>query len=117
MEVTMEVMEIYHPIKESDYLVKQAQEKAMAGDHSTAVNYLKQAVEKYPKNAQALTLLGNCQDCLDNVNDAIASYDKALQIDPDDAETWFDKGMSLKKIGKLNEATQCIEKCIELFCR
>ena len=117
VEVLMEVMEIYHPILESDYLVKQAQEKAMAGDHFTAINYLKQAVEKYPTNAHALTLLGNCQDCLDNVNDAIASYNKALQIDPDDAETWFNKGMSLKKIGKLNEATQCIEKCIELFCR
>jgi tetratricopeptide (TPR) repeat protein len=115
MEETMEELGKYIAITESEYLVKQAQEKAMAGDHSTAVNYLKIAVEKYPENSHALTLLGNCQDCLDNVQDAIISYDKALQIDPDNAEIWFNKGMSLKKIGQLNEATQCIEKCINLF--
>ncbi len=38
---------------ESDYLVRQAQEKAMAGDHFTAVKYLKDAIEKYPRNANA----------------------------------------------------------------
>jgi len=116
MEEIMEAMGI-HAITESEYLVRQAQETAMAGDHFTAVSYLKQAVEIYPQNANALTLLGNCQDCLDNVKDAIAFYDKALQIDPNDAETWFNKGMSLKKLGQINEATQCIEKCLNLNFR
>jgi Flp pilus assembly protein TadD len=51
------------------------------------------------------------------VKDAIAFYDKALQIDPNDAETWFNKGMSLKKLGQINEATQCIEKCMNLNFR
>jgi tetratricopeptide (TPR) repeat protein len=102
--------------KESDYLVRQAQEKAMAGDHFTAVKYLKEAIEKYPRNANAHMLLGNCQDCMDKVDDAIASYDKALQMDPDNAEAWFNKGMTLKKKGQITESTQCIEKCINLYC-
>lgn len=102
--------------KESDYLVRQAQEKAMAGDHFTAVKYLKEAIEKYPRNANAHMLLGNCQDCLDKVDEAIASYDKALQMDPDNAETWFNKGMTLKKKGQITESTECIEKCINLYC-
>jgi Flp pilus assembly protein TadD len=110
----MEALGINHAITESEYLVRQAQERAMTGDHFTAVSYLKQALDTYSKNAHALTLLGNCQDCLDNVKHAIESYDKALQIDPDDAETWFNKGMSLKKIGQINEATQCFEKCMDL---
>ena len=116
LEEIMEAMGI-QAITESKFLVRQAQEKAIAGDHFTAVNYLKQAVDLYPQNAKALTLLGNCQDCLDNVKDAIAFYDKALQIDPNDAETWFNKGMSLKKLGQINEATQCIEKCMNLNFR
>jgi len=114
---TMEALGMNNARMESEYLVRQAQERAMAGDHFTAVSYLKQALDAYSKNAHALTLLGNCQDCLDNVKHAIESYDKALQIDPDDAETWFNKGMSLKKIGQINEATQCFEKCMDLNFR
>ena len=115
MEVTS-VQWISSAKNESDYLVKQAQEKAMAGDHFTAVKYLKEAIDKYPRNANAHTLMGNCQDCLDKLDDAIASYDTALQMDPDNAETWFNKGMTLKKKGQINESTMCIEKCINLFC-
>jgi tetratricopeptide (TPR) repeat protein len=102
--------------KESDYLVSQAQEKAMSGDHFIAVKYLKEAIEKYPRNANAHTLMGNCQDCLDKLDDAIAAYDTALELDPDNAEVWFNKGMTLKKKGLITESTQCIEKCIDLYC-
>ena len=88
----------------------------MAGDHFTAVKYLKEAIDKYPRNSSAHILLGNCQDCMDKIEDAIASYDKALEMDPDNAEAWFNKGMTLKKRGQIKESTQCIEKCINLFC-
>ncbi|MCK9591543.1 MAG: tetratricopeptide repeat protein [Methanoregula sp.] len=101
---------------EAEYLVRQAQERAMAGDHTTAINYLMKAIDKNPGYPEAYTLLGNCQDCLDRKEDAIASYDKALQIDPSHADAWFNKGMSLKKLGKTKEATQCIEKSIDLYC-
>ena len=112
----MEVIGIPSAKTESDYLVKQAQEKAMAGDHFLAVKYLKEAIDINPRNANAHLLLGNCQDCLEKVEEAIISYDKALWIDPENAEAWFNKGMTLKKIGNLKEATLCIEKCIDLYC-
>ena len=115
MEV-VEVQWIQGAKTESDYLVRQAQEKAMAGDHFTAVKYLKEAIDTYPGNANAHTLLGNCQDCMDKIEEAIAAYDTALQMDPDNAETWFNKGMTLKKKGQIKESTICIEKCIHLFC-
>jgi tetratricopeptide (TPR) repeat protein len=116
LEEKMEAIGIPSAKTESDYLVRQAQEKAMAGDHFLAVKYLKEAIDLYPRNANAHLLLGNCQDCLEKVEDAIISYDKALAIDPDNAEAWFNKGMTLKKIGNLKEATLCIEKCIDLYC-
>jgi tetratricopeptide (TPR) repeat protein len=100
---------------ESEYLVRQAQEKAMTGDHFLAVKYLKDAIELHPRNANAHTMLGNCQDCLDKLEDAIASYDTALRIDPDNAEAWFNKGMTLKKQGQITESTKCVEKCISLY--
>jgi tetratricopeptide (TPR) repeat protein len=112
----MELSGMNNEVSEAEYLVRHAQEKAMSGDHSSAVNYLKIAIEKYPLFAEAYTLLGDCQDCLNKREDAITSYDKALQIDPGYAEAWFNKGMVLKKMGQSKEATQCIEKSINLYC-
>ena len=112
----MELHGMHSAVREAEYLVRQAQEKAMSGDHASAVVYLKKAIDKDPRYADAYTLLGNCQDCLDKSEEAISSYDKALQIDSGQAEAWFNKGMSLKKLGKAKEATSCVEKSIDLYC-
>jgi tetratricopeptide (TPR) repeat protein len=115
-EVKMKLDGMAGTFMEPEYLVRQAQELAMAGDHITAVNYLKKAIEANPRYTQAYTLLGNCQDCLGQNEEAIASYDKALQIDPGHADAWFNKGISLKKTGQIKESMQCIEKSIDLYC-
>ncbi len=112
----MELHGMHSAVREAEYLVRQAQEKAMKGDHASAVTYLKKAIDKDPRYADAYTLLGNCQDCLDRNEEAISSYDKAIQIDSGNADAWFNKGMILKKIGQTKEATQCIEKSIDLYC-
>jgi len=112
----MKLNEMAGAVMDPDYLVRQAREKAMAGDHTTAVNYLKKAIEANPRYIEAHTLLANCQDCLGQNEEAIASYDKALQIDPGHADAWFSKGMVLKKTGQIKESVQCIEKSIDLYC-
>src|SRR5665647_2143754 len=112
----MELQGVHSAEREAEYLVRRAQENAMIGDHSRAVTYLKKAIDKHPRYTEAYILLGNCQDCLDKQQDAIASYDKALHLDPGHADAWFNKGMVLKKTGKTTEATQCIEKSIDLYC-
>jgi tetratricopeptide (TPR) repeat protein len=113
----MELYGEHRVLGEAESLVRQAQDRAMAGDHNSAINFLMKAIDRNPRYSEAYTLLGNCQDCLDKNDDAIASYNKALQIDPGDAETWFNKGMSLKKTGQINEAAQCFEKCMDLNFR
>jgi Tfp pilus assembly protein PilF len=115
-EVKMKLNGMAGTLMEPDYLVRQAREKVMAGDHHTAVKYLKKAIEANPRYTEAYTLLGNCQDCLGQNEEAIASYNKALQIDPSQADAWFNKGMSLKKTGQTKESMQCIEKSIDLYC-
>ena len=42
----MELHGFHNTVTEAEYLVRQAQEKAMTGDHSAAVNYLKKAIDK-----------------------------------------------------------------------
>ncbi len=113
----MKLNEIHGTFSEAEYLIRQAREKAMGGDHATAINYLKQAIASNPRYAEAYTLLGDCQDCIGKNEDAIASYNQALAIDPCHADAWFNKGMSLKKIGQSKEGSQCIERSIDLYCR
>ena len=104
------------PLCEAKYFVRLARENAKTGDHFSAIKYLYKAIDKYPGYAEAYAQLAICQHCLDKFEDALASYNKALHLDPGNAETWFNKGMMLKKNGQIEAATQCIEKSIDLFC-
>jgi Flp pilus assembly protein TadD len=44
----------------------------------------------------------------------MTSYDEALRHDPYNAETWFNKGLILKRIGREDEAFSCINRGIDL---
>ena len=68
------------------------------------------------KREQDCVEQGNIRDSLGQYEEAIASYDSALKIDPGDADAWFDKGMTLKKMGKSKEAESCVDTAINLYC-
>ena len=68
------------------------------------------------KREQDCVEQGNIRDSLGQYEGAIASYDSALKIDPNDADAWFDKAMTLKKMGKSKEAESCVETAINLYC-
>ncbi|HUW86243.1 MAG TPA: tetratricopeptide repeat protein, partial [Methanoregula sp.] len=53
---------------------------------------------------------------LNQSDSAIPYYEKVIQIDPFYADAWFNKGMSIRKMGNEKEATLCIERAIELCC-
>jgi tetratricopeptide (TPR) repeat protein len=45
----------------------------------------------------------------------IKDYDRALQINPHDADAWLNKGIILKKMGKHSDGARCIETAINLY--
>ena len=45
--------------------------------------------------------------------EAIASYDKALEIKPDKHEAWYNRGNALGKLGKWEEAIASYDKALE----
>lgn len=47
-------------------------------------------------------------------NEAIACYDKAIEIDPMYADAWNNKGFSLDELGKYQEAEACYDKALEI---
>ena len=67
------------------------------------------------KHEEELVKEGDLLDSKGQYEKAIADYDKALLIDPEDADVWFDKGETLKKMGKLAEAEKCFEMATRLY--
>jgi len=67
------------------------------------------------KHEEELVKEADLLDSAGQFEKAIADYDKALQIDPDDADVWFDKGETLKKMGRLAEAEKCFEMATKLY--
>jgi len=100
----------------AQYFVGIAREKAIAGDHAIAMEYLKKAIVTEPQQADAYSLMGDCYDCIGQHEQAIRFYDQALGVDPHYADAWFNKGVSLRNLGREKESARCIEKSIEIYC-
>jgi hypothetical protein len=50
----------------------------------------------------------------ENYEEAIKAYDKAIEINPQDSDTWYNKGLCLAHLGKYNEAVEALDKAIEI---
>ena len=51
---------------------------------------------------------------LGRFDEALASYDRALALEPESAGMWNNKGSLLMELGRLEAALQCFERAIDL---
>ena len=58
--------------------------------------------------------LGNIYEKLAKHEEAIGSYDKAIEIDPDNVYAWNNKGTALGELGRHDEALKCFDKILEI---
>jgi tetratricopeptide (TPR) repeat protein len=49
--------------------------------------------------------------------DALACFEEALLIDPNDPDIWNKKGISLRSLGRYEEAIECFNKSLEISPR
>jgi tetratricopeptide (TPR) repeat protein len=57
---------------------------------------------------------GNTLDELGRYEEAIASYDKTIEIKPDDDAAWYNRGFALLNLGRYEEAIASFDKTIEI---
>jgi tetratricopeptide (TPR) repeat protein len=57
--------------------------------------------------------LGNLQGVRKNYEEAISSYDKAVEFKPDYYEAWNNRGISLANLGRYEEAISSYDKAVE----
>ncbi len=53
-------------------------------------------------------------DDLGRLEEALACYEKAIEINPKDEMAWVDKGWALDELGRYEEASACYDKAIEI---
>lgn len=58
---------------------------------------------------------GDLRDSQGLYEKAISAYDIALGIDPENADALFDKGITLKKMGKHAEGSKYIDQAVNLY--
>ncbi len=72
--------------------------------YQEAIKLLLKSLKYLPKNAIALSNLGNIYLELGDYEKALNTYDIAIEIDPNYDEVWTNKGIVLGRINRLNEA-------------
>ncbi len=102
-------------VPEAEYLWRQAREKVNEGEYQQAMDILHWAVKIAPHHLHSLIEIGNCYEYLSQSDKAILCYEKVIRIDPFYADAWFNKGMSIRKMGNEKEASLCIKRAIELY--
>ena len=67
-----------------------------------------------PLNATAWCMRGNYyNDAFGQFGEALESYNRSLELDPEYAYGWFLKGVTLQNLQQFDEARACFEKAVQ----
>jgi len=87
-------------------------EKKSSADLSDQIAGLEFKTSQNPGDIAGWIQLGNLCFDSDLPEKAIAAYDKALAINPDNADVLTDQGVMYRKVGKYDKAIQCFDKAV-----
>lgn len=82
-------------------------------DYETALAQLDEVITIEPSHARALLLRGDILLCIDKDNEALESFELAINADPCSAEAYGSKAGTLDILGRQKEALQYCEKAFE----
>lgn len=80
-----------------------------AGDAEGALDVAERAVEHHPRNAAFWTIAGACRRRLGR-EDARRALEKAVAIDPSEAEAWHELGEMHLEVARFDEAASCFAR-------
>jgi tetratricopeptide (TPR) repeat protein len=84
-----------------------------ANRHDLAVEWISRAIKQEPK-PEYLTSLGNTLLEQGRREEALKTFDKAVQLKPDSAELWKNLGDVLQKLERPNEALLSFQHALKL---
>ena len=82
-------------------------------EYATALQYVEKLIEKR-SYVQDWVLKGDCLNKLKRYEEALASCDKAIEIDPNYKDAWVTQGRALDNLKRYEEALASYDKAIEI---
>jgi len=82
--------------------------------YKSAISLWGDTVGKRPGNARAYNDLGNALDAAGRRSEALANYDRALQLKPDYAKAYYNKADSLLKMGQASAAIELFDRTLRI---
>ncbi|GMH35900.1 hypothetical protein BSKO_03768 [Bryopsis sp. KO-2023] len=98
------------PKEKAEAMIEKSMVLQKLKDFRKAVVELEQVSKLNDGIVQAWNLLGLCKTSLGDIQEGVASYKKALAIDPNHKESWFNMCQALKEAGFVKEAEQAYRK-------
>ncbi len=78
-----------------------------------AIEVLARATQLAPHDAELVVLLGRARDDAGDASGALADYDRALAIDPGATSAVIQRGILLRKLGRVDEAVRTLRAGLE----
>jgi tetratricopeptide (TPR) repeat protein len=100
--------------QDNEYLQNLAIAYTNAGKPGEAINLLKGVLDKRPTDINVITMLAESYYDSKKYDEAIAYYDKLLQINANNAEAMYMMGMSFQKKGEKQKGQSICDKAIQL---
>ena len=80
--------------------------------YSSAVSLWRDTTAKRPGNARAYNELGNALDAMGRTSEALASYDKAVQLKPDFVAACYNKAQAMLRMGQASAAVAWFDRVL-----
>ena len=81
----------------------------------SAIRFYKRALFLEPRFAEAWNNLANAYNMIDEPNNALEAFEKAIAIDEEYGKALFGKAMTLRKLGRLDDAMQLANDILDLY--
>lgn len=82
---------------------------------SSAIRFYKRALFLEPRFAEAWNNLANAYNMINEPNNALDAFEKAIAIDEEYGKALFGKAMTLRKLGRLDDAMQMANDILDLY--
>ena len=101
-------------LQQLNALAQKALKATNNGDFATAEIYWTQIIEQFPDNPAALSNRGNARVSQNKLEDAIADYNKAVELAPNATDPYLNRGTAFEGLGKWEEAIADYNHVLEL---
>jgi len=85
-----------------------------AGRMDQAESACRTLLDAFPRSLTVLNILGSTQQVQGKLAEAVATFDRAIALQPGFADAWGNRGNALKDLGRLDEAIESYDRAIAL---